>query len=100
LAFKLIDSQKTGEITHFNLYGFVNLHGFDASDEELIAIIRRIEGRGNGTVDYDEFVSALDPIIVRMHDIHEVEDQGENMANNAPIHKNNTTPFLKKMGTN
>ena len=55
-AFNMVDSQKTGDITHFNLYGFVNLHGFDATDEELIAIIRRIEGRGNGTVDYDEFV--------------------------------------------
>ena len=70
----MVDSQKTGDITHFNLYGFVNLHGFDATDEELIAIIRRIEGRGNGTVDYDEFVQALDPIIVKMHDIHQVED--------------------------
>jgi hypothetical protein len=31
-----------------------------------------------------------------MHDIHQVEDQGDNMAKYAPIHKNNTTPFLKK----
>jgi hypothetical protein len=29
--------------------------GFDATDEELVAIIRRIEGRGNGKVDFDEF---------------------------------------------
>jgi PBP1b-binding outer membrane lipoprotein LpoB len=82
------------------LYGFLNLHGFDATDEELIAIIRRIEGRGNGKVDFDEFVQALDPIIVKMHDIHQVEDQGENMAKNTTIHKENTTPFLKRMPNN
>jgi hypothetical protein len=29
--------------------------GFDATDEELVGIIRRIEGRGNGKVEYDEF---------------------------------------------
>jgi len=70
-AFAEVDSQNQGEISHFNLYGFVNLHGFDATDPELIAIIRRIEGRGNGKVDYDEFVTAIEPIIVKMHDIHE-----------------------------
>ena len=31
----------------------------------------RFEGRGNGKVDYDEFVTAIEPIIVKMHDIHE-----------------------------
>ena len=46
-AFNLIDSQRQGYISHFNLYGFVNSHKFDASDEELIGIIRRIEGMGN-----------------------------------------------------
>jgi hypothetical protein len=76
------------------------LHGFDASDEELIAIIRRIEGRGNGKVDYDEFVQALDPIIVKLHDIHEVEDQGENMDKSKSVHSKNITPFLKKMPNN
>ena len=43
-AFNLLDSQLTGSISHFNLYGFLKLNGFDASDEELIAIMRRIEG--------------------------------------------------------
>ena len=43
--------------------------GWDASDDELIAIIRRIEGRGNGAIDFDEFEQAIDPIIVKMMDI-------------------------------
>ena len=73
------------------------MHGFDATDAELIAIIRRIEGRGNGKVDYDEFVTAIEPIIVKMHDIHEEQDQGDNLAKNTAIHKENTTPFIKKM---
>ena len=81
-AFAEIDSQNQGEVSHFNLYGFLNLHGFDATDQELIAMVRRIEGRGNGKVDYDEFVTAIDPIIVRMHDIQQEQDQGDNLAQN------------------
>ena len=41
---------------------------------ELIAIIRRIEGSGNGKVDFDEFVQALEPIYIKMHDVQHVED--------------------------
>ena len=48
--------------------------GFDATDEELVAIIRRIEGRGNGKVDFDEFAQSIDMIFVKMHDIQLVED--------------------------
>ena len=38
----------------FNLYGFAKANGYDASDEELISIIRRIEGQGNGTLEFNE----------------------------------------------
>ena len=60
-------------------------------------MVRRIEGRGNGKVDYDEFVTAIDPIIVKMHDIQQEQDQGDNLAHNKAIHKEKTTPFIKKM---
>ena len=43
--------------------------GYDASDEELVAIIRRLEGSGNGSVDFDEFSQAIDMIFVKMIDI-------------------------------
>jgi Ca2+-binding EF-hand superfamily protein len=51
------------------LYGFLSHTGFDATDSELIAIIRRIEGGGNQKVDFDEFVQALEPIFIKMHDV-------------------------------
>lgn len=97
-AFNLIDSQRQGAISHFNLYGFCNQNGFDASDDELIAIIRRIEGSGNGQIDCDEFACAIDPIIIKQSDIAFVEDEGEHLARNKEIDEKNTQPFLKKMG--
>jgi len=81
------------------LYGFLNSHGFDASDDELIAIIRRIEGGGNSKVDFDEFAQALNPIYVKMLDVNEVEDQGKHLARNNEINADNARPFLKKMQT-
>jgi hypothetical protein len=44
LAFDELDSQDQGFVNAFNLYGFAKANGYDASDEELISIIRRIEG--------------------------------------------------------
>lgn len=32
-------------------------------------MVRRIEGQGNGTVEYEEFVAGFDPIVLRMRDI-------------------------------
>lgn len=81
-AFNLLDSQRQGFINHFNLYGFLKQNGFDASDEELIAIIRRIEGQGNGTVEFEEFTQGFDPIILRMRDIQLAEDEYEGLARN------------------
>ena len=68
-AFNVLDSQKQGFINFFSLYGFLSHNGFDATDFELIAIIRRIEGGGNQKIDFDEFVQAIEPIYVKMHDI-------------------------------
>lgn len=47
-AFNIIDSQRQGYVSHPQIYSFCNANGFDASDEELIAIIRRIDSSGNG----------------------------------------------------
>ena len=74
--------------------------GFDATDEELVAIIRRIEGRGNGKVDFDEFSQSIDMIFVKMHDIQLVEDQGRFMSKNKPIDNDKAKPFLKKLNEN
>ena len=45
-AFKLLDSQNLGYFNFFTLFGFLSFYGYDATDEELRAIIRRIEGGG------------------------------------------------------
>jgi len=52
-------------------------NGINATDEELIAIIRRIDTSGNGTLEYEEFQEVCEPIILKMNNIHQVEDQGE-----------------------
>ena len=49
-SYNLLDSQKQGFVSHFNLYGFLNQNKYDASDDELIAIIRRMEGQGDSKI--------------------------------------------------
>ena len=49
-AYNLLDSQRQGFVSHFNLYGFLNQNKYDASDDELIAIIRRMEGQGDSKI--------------------------------------------------
>lgn len=79
------------------MYGFLNLHGFDATDDELIAIIRRIEGQGDSKVSFEEFDSVINPIIIKMTDIKFVDDQGKNLARNNEINEEKARPLLKKM---
>lgn len=73
-AYRLIDSQNQGYISHPQIFAFLFANGHDASDRELIAIIRRIDGNGNGALTYYEFCLMVEPIILRMTDIMEVED--------------------------
>jgi len=79
-----------GYFNFFTLYGFLSFYGYDATDNELRAVIRRIEGGGNQRVDFDEFEAMLQPIIIKMHDIQYVEDQGVHIAKKAE----NARPFL------
>lgn len=95
-AFNLIDSQRQGYISHPQIYAFLNFNGHDASNAELIAIVRRIDGSGNGTIEYDEFKLVCEPIVLKTTDIVYVEDQGENMRqDNGEINSENARPFKK-----
>jgi Ca2+-binding EF-hand superfamily protein len=47
----------------------MNALGCDSTDEELIAIVRRIDSSGNGTLEYFEFKVLCEPIILKMADI-------------------------------
>lgn len=75
-AFNTIDSQRQEYISHPQIYSFMNSLGYEATDEELIAIVRRIDSSGNGTLEYHEFKIMAEQIILKMTDIQQVEDQG------------------------
>ena len=77
----------------------MNFHGHDASNEELIAIVRRIDGSGNGTIEVGEFKLLCDPIILKMKDIVEVEDQGKVLTklNTSKIDEKSSKPFRSSM---
>lgn len=68
-AFNVIDSQKQNYISHPQIYSFMNSLGNDATDEELIAIVRRIDSSGNGTLEYHEFKLVCEPIILKNIDV-------------------------------
>lgn len=64
----------------------------------MIAIVRRIDGSGNGAIDFEEFCLVCEPIILKMDDIIEVEDQGEHLRKQTDINPGNSKPFLVKNG--
>ena len=96
-AYNLLDSQKQGFVSHFNLYGFLNQNKFDASDDELIGIIRRIEGQGDSKVQFHELREALAPINVKIADIQFPEDERALMAEHKADDMNATRPILEKL---
>ena len=61
-AFHLLDSQQHNYITHYNLFGFLKSNGWEASESELIAIIRRMDENGNGKIEFKEFSNVFQPI--------------------------------------
>jgi len=52
----------------------MNSQGLDATDEELIAIVRRIDTSGNGTMEFKEFSAVVEPIILKNANLQQVED--------------------------
>jgi len=97
-AFNLIDSQRQGYISHPQIYAFLFSNGIDATDEELIAIIRRIDSSGNAMLEFDEFKTVCEPIILKMSNVVHVEDQGIHVAGKRSIEGEYSQPFVKKTG--
>lgn len=97
-AFNLIDSQGQGYVSHPQIYAFLFQNGINATDEELIAIIRRIDASGNGQLEFDEFREVCEPIIIKMNNIKQVEDQGRLIAGHRSIEGEYSQPFVKKTG--
>jgi len=73
-AFNILDYRRAGEVDHFDLREFLTKNGFDASDDELIAVMRRIEG-GDGKLSFTEFETAISPTIIQMENIVEADDR-------------------------
>ena len=95
-AYNLLDSQRQGYISHPQLYAFMKTNcKYEATDEELIAIIRRIDGSGDGKLNFEEFKSICQSIILKNTDLQHVEDQGEHLAGEKEIDGNKAVPFKK-----
>jgi hypothetical protein len=97
-AFNLIDSQRQGYISHPQIYAFLFSNGVDATDEELIAIIRRIDSSGNGTLEFAEFAAVCETIFLKMQNVVQVEDQGIHIAPKRSLEGEYSQPFVKKTG--
>lgn len=63
-AFKEIDDEGLNVIDHVSVEGFLKRNGFAATEEELTAIIRRIDVSADASASYAEFEEALRPVEV------------------------------------
>lgn len=54
-AFKMIDVNNTGGINDFKIYTFLRDNDYIATQEDLNAIIRRIDLNGDEIIGYEEF---------------------------------------------
>ena len=98
-VYNLIDSQKQGYVSHPQIYAFLNADGCEPTDEELIAIVRRIDSSGNGELDFEELRSVFEPIVINMNDIQEVEDQGDHIKPDNELKDENSRPLVNKQNT-
>jgi|TARA_B110000285_G_C14969215_1_gene535678 Ca2+-binding EF-hand superfamily protein len=71
-AFNMIDNQREGLLNQENIRLFLSLNYYEASDDELMAIVRRFERKGTGVIDFQEFRKAIEPVAVNMN--KEVDD--------------------------
>lgn len=95
-AFNILDSQKQGYLSHPQLYSFIKSQGIEASNEELIAIVRRIDSSGDGMLQFHEFKTLCEPIILKTSDILEVQDQGPHLKQKKYIEDQFAGPLLRK----
>ena len=61
MLFSVIDKQATGTINYDNLKVFFKAQAIYPGDEEVIAILRRLDRDDDGLVAFDEFVETIEP---------------------------------------
>ena len=63
-AFETIDTLREGALNNRNILSFLKLNGFYATEQEIVAIIRRLDIDADQKITYDEFIDAMRPVIV------------------------------------
>merc|ERR1712029_262254 len=58
-AFSMFDADHDGEITVHELGRVMRNHGLNPTDDELSDMIRNVDKRGNGGIDFNEFVEMM-----------------------------------------
>ena len=74
-VFNLLDNQRRGYITALNLKEFFNLLNYEPSEDELYAIVRRIERQSKDMIYFEDLIMALDPVKAQMLDQEIIERQ-------------------------
>jgi Ca2+-binding EF-hand superfamily protein len=60
-CFRSIDELNEGEINIDNMRAFIKRAGHYPSEEEVVAIVRRLDTQGKSSVAYAEFSEAVKP---------------------------------------
>lgn len=60
-AFSTVDSLRDGALNNRNIAYFLKLNGFYATENEVVAIIRRLDIDADSQITYEEFAEALKP---------------------------------------
>lgn len=75
----MIDNNREGLLNEENIRLFLSLNYYEASEDELRAIVRRIERKGTGTISFDEYRKAIEPVVVKMNQPFD-DKKPENMS--------------------
>ena len=69
-AFNCCDTTNEGFLNTRNIQSFLRLNGHFATDEELIAIVRRLDADADQIIKYQEFCDGVSPVIGFMPTVH------------------------------
>ncbi|CAF3615927.1 unnamed protein product [Adineta steineri] len=58
-SFSLLDKDGDGNITNYEIRSLMNSLGYSPSEEDISAVISKVDTNGNGSVDFDEFLTMM-----------------------------------------
>ena len=74
-AFNEIDDENLGFVDHTSFENFLSRNGFAPTEEELTAIIRRIDVSADANASFPEFAEALKPVYLEDQPAEDLGDQ-------------------------